>query len=705
MADISREQLALIMEEMEARKKSAEAIKEYSPEITALYKENTEAVNANTEAVNANNKSVELSASRYGPLLGAMSSLHKEMMRNLQIGKDWIASLLTGKENTDKVTISTDKLASVASLALSPVLGVSEAVKDFGQGSLIGTRSADELTRSLTKLQTVAQKFGGRKAGELVSYFLPFTQQIASVKRLETELVGLRARHGGGGAYGVEGAFGKTEGRTDFIENLDAQMTSLNKTVSGLAIATGLSNEETGKYVKQLMQVPRLYDQMIKFSDETTGSVSALEAAIRVSRGTTGELGDAITAINYQFKSFGEVTDTAYEMLAKTHSVSMKLGQSFKDIETPIMNVAKQFRVFGDNTESSIKLVANLSRALMETGLGIEPTTKIIEGITGSIAKMDIAQKAFLSGQTGGATGLRGAFEIDMLLRQGQEGVASVYEKMEEALRKQFGGQIVTVEEAAQSDVAASQMTKQLAFVMEGPFGQLVQNQGQAYHLFEAFAKGTTPTAEVASDAMGQAMEADKAIQTRQANSIDLMANLLKEANMQRSVRLAMDFRREFGSDSVRTQEFLRNYAFSAREQTKRGIDVEYKNPGEEFLGGLKEAMSALGSVGKIVASSVRDKIALREATTEQAEQERTATLGPVAITSAPAVKTGVVEPAVPGTTATRTTAAEAATNVPLIRLEPSEIVVTVRTPDGSEISRQNISAAINAGLTPATKD
>ena len=122
---------------------------------------------------------------------------------------------------------------------------------------------------------------------------------------------------------------------------------------------------------------------------------------------------------------------------------------------------------------------------------------------------MDIAQQAFLSGMTGGVGGLQGAFEIDIMLAEGK--VDEVAGKVESAMRKMFGGELVTREEAAGSQAAAAQMLKQVQMLTTGPF-KVAETRRQAYAIIEKMRAGDLTTVDLklpeGEDAMMKVMKA-----------------------------------------------------------------------------------------------------------------------------------------------------------------------------------------------------
>jgi len=324
-----------------------------------------------------------------------------------------------------------------------------------------------------------------------------------------------------------------------------------------------------------------------------------LEGAIRVARGTTGDYKDVVNDLNLQFRQFGTTNEHALDLMTKTYDLSQRLGIGFKDVNEIISNVVKQFATLGDNMSSSINLVGALTRALKDTGLGIEPTKAIIESITQSIGNMSLAQKAFMSQQTGGSGGLRGAFEVDMLMRQGK--LDEVYKKMEQSLKGQFG-RVTTLEEGSKSDTAAAELTRQVQFLTQGPFGAVVKNADQAYRLLEAFktaGPGGIDTAAIGREtggAMSEALSADEKLQDKQANALINIQNTVGQLLQEQQIANVLFVRNMVEGQNLGGKQLRDLYA------DERGKALELAGPASKgFLATESPELAVLGTVSDTI--------------------------------------------------------------------------------------------------------
>jgi hypothetical protein len=110
-------------------------------------------------------------------------------------------------------------------------------------------------------------------------------------------------------------------------------------------------------------------------------------------------------------------------------------------------------------------------------------------------------------------------------MRQGK--MDEVQRKVEDSLRKQFGGRIVTLEEAAKDSRAAGQMTKQVQFLTQGPT-KIAGSEAEAYRILEVMAKGKGGGSAIKSpeESFKSALKTGDALQERQANALVKIQNL-----------------------------------------------------------------------------------------------------------------------------------------------------------------------------------
>lgn len=453
-----------------------------------------------------------------------------------------------------------EELTGLGSVVVGTFANLSGSVSEFADKNSIGSKSAlgtvnsiKTLEKRLKSLEVVGKIPGLGKATKVLSGLASAATGVtAQIETNTSAIVGFENTLLS--TLGKFAGFGTQAARIDLTGNIETQLASFVDQNKNVADSLNLSIDEIEGYSMKLLELPGAYGKVIDLTDRGGERLSLLEATVKTARGTTGDYSNALSALTMQFKNFNTTDEKALDMMSKTYDLSQKLGFGFKDVNTVIENTVNKFAVLGDNMLSSVNLVGALAQALKDTGLGIEPTKRIIEEITESIHGMNLAQKAFLSSQTGGAGGLQGAFQVDMLMRQGK--VGEVYQKMEQSLRKQFGGNIVTLEEGSRSSEAANQLTKQIQFLTQGPFGAVVKSTEEAYRLLEAFQTagpgGIDPDVikKGTEQAFERVMKTSDAIQEKQLNSLTAISNSAKTVEkllLVNSVKKLRDIRDESG--------------------------------------------------------------------------------------------------------------------------------------------------------------
>lgn len=453
---------------------------------------------------------------------------------------DFVGELMRSATASDDAKASIEGVTVATSLAIGVFTNLGTVFSGaFGDMEGVGQKTATGTAESMKAISSAVMDING-PLGKVTEGIANLADQTLGIRQLENQLMSMYGKFAGFGAQTAPGGR-----RIDVTQNLEAELAGIVEFNTDVANSTNLSVDEINKYASSLMKLPGAYRQTID-----TGALAHMrlfEGAVRIARGTTGDWGDALDALTLQFRSFSETNVTSLEFLAKTYEVAQSLGYAFDDLKNPIEGIVKQFAVFGNTMDSSVTLVGSLMRAFKDVGLGVEPSTDMIKKLTGAINNLDFAQKSFLSSQTGGPGGLRGALEIEQMLAEGN--LTGVYEKMEQALRKQFGGNIVTREEGAQSENAAAQYVKQVQFLTQGPFGGIVQGSGEAAKLLEAFQKAGSggidvdTLARATEDATKNAMTADTQLQQKQLNAAVTMSNDVKRLVTESQILNAMQFR------------------------------------------------------------------------------------------------------------------------------------------------------------------
>jgi hypothetical protein len=442
-------------------------------------------------------------------------------------------------EFLNKLKASTEvgaaKLTMIA-LAGAGISGVSSEFSKLAGSASGATAQVDSLSAMLDKIPVA------KGVTKVISNVMKLGE---SAKNMENNF--LKQAAAGGNLNEVINALGGAAEKSGKpFAKLDNLMTTYYKQTSNIGIATGLTSGQVKTYYDELQKIPGILKQ-------TVNGTHALEAAIKVARGSFQDIGTVTQAMGEMFLKYRTNADAALGVISKMHRVAQALNLPMDQMSGFTKATAEQFKYLGDNTKGAVNLIAKLGTALKDE-LGPETMKELVSTVAKGIGDLSMAQKAFLGGQTGGAGGLKGAFEIDLLLEKGK--VDEVYEKVQTSLAKQIGGPIVTLEEASRSESAAAQMAKQVQLLTSGPL-KMVDSAQQAYKLLEAMKTGTGAADALTKEAPEKALEAvtergNKIIE-RQYNKIIAIKNKLDFAaemqaiTAQEAVRQTVGFETKWG--------------------------------------------------------------------------------------------------------------------------------------------------------------
>lgn len=399
-------------------------------------------------------------------------------------GKVFSAMLSGNRQNVDALGKVGDGVSTVvASLGLM-ALGTTDAFGGLNDSSKISISNLAGFNDVFNKtLGLVLQKINFPLSGEINKFVPIATKAIDTTNNLETSLLALHAQAGD-----LTTTLDKTQSSYGNLTKFTDEYTAA---IARTALQTGQSVASVVNYSGQVLKVPGLYNEIIK--TPLGENLSFTEAALKATSGTTQDFGETLSIAKTQMLNFNESGEKSLELLSRMYSVSQSLGTPFEYIDSQVKMVAEQFRFLGDNTQGALTIFNSLGDGLKNSGIGPKAISEIVGDVTGSIGKLDIAQKSFLSAQTGGPGGLQGGYQIEELLANGK--IDEVYKKLESTLKDEFGGKITTRKEAATNAGDASQYTKEVAFLTQGPFGQIVKSSEEAAKLLEGFKTGkTTPT-------------------------------------------------------------------------------------------------------------------------------------------------------------------------------------------------------------------
>lgn len=267
----------------------------------------------------------------------------------------------------------------------------------------------------------------------------------------------------------------------DDLSNLNNLLENHNELMINAQKATGMTDKQIQSFYKELNKIPGAFNNSIatggRFNQSMLSAVATLSTATRRSAAEIG------ASMMKAYQNYGVSDERALQFVARMSEASNNLKLPFNVVESFMEDIAGQVGMLGENIDASARILDTYAGSFTKLGLSADQAKKLISGMTSSVLQMNIAQKAFLSAQSGGPGGLMGGFRIDKMMRDGK--LDEVMKMVESQMKRQFG-RIVTLDEASQSPQAAAQLAKQKTLVQSGPLGKFAQNDSEAYRVLEA---------------------------------------------------------------------------------------------------------------------------------------------------------------------------------------------------------------------------
>src|SRR6185436_911002 len=347
------------------------------------------------------------------------------------------------------------------------------------------TETFTDAKSGIGQLVNFAQQAFGRMVPQTIisqglsavkNFVINLAQSADNALRLQNAYIQLSARTGN--LSEVYAAAGPN------LENLNTLLEKQTALVANAIKTTGLGPEGVQSYYAQLGTIPKALEATVTSSDSASETISLLTASIKIASGTGRNYVDIIEDMKVAFKDYNLTGEEALKFTSRMTEISNKFGTNLDVVRDSLRGTAGVFKMFGNEAEASSRILNNYVGALQSTGLSGDAAVEVVTDMTRAIGNLGIAQKAFLSAQTGGPGGLMGAFQIEKMMREGK--IDEVFEKVRTQMQKQFG-QIVTLDDASSNPAAAAQMTKQMMILRQGPLGQFAKSDQEAIRILEGF--------------------------------------------------------------------------------------------------------------------------------------------------------------------------------------------------------------------------
>jgi hypothetical protein len=311
----------------------------------------------------------------------------------------------------------------------------------------------------------------------------------------------------------------------------------LDKTMQATNMTTISAAEKVKEYYSELGKIPGALKQTIDAATGTVGKVSELTAVIQLARGSGRDTKDIILDLSSAFNTLGLSGESALKFTARMGELSSKFEMDLPSVRQVLTDTAGSFKLIGTENqkmsnimEGATRIINNYMQAFKDTGISGDTAIAVIKSMTEHVSKLDMAQRSFLSSQSGGPGGLRGAFDIEKKMKEGK--VDEVFEDVRKTLMSQFGGKIISVDEASKSEAAAQQLVRQRLMIQQGPLGQFAKSEAEAGRILEAFSEvssGKRAVTGLADSIVQDTMKKGVQLQDQTATKLGEILSLIRE--------------------------------------------------------------------------------------------------------------------------------------------------------------------------------
>ena len=520
------------------------------------------------------------------------------------------------KDGLDSFGVTTeDMIITVANLSKT----VREATISFNTFDVLGKSAAkttDQVSELTSKFSELTKNLSDDKKQELglTDKFLEAARYMGTMRDAATNMQNAFLENQAA-AGKLDGSLGKLGETLPEINNRIEEFNSLSSEVGNVV---GLSSVKVGEYYRELNKIPGTMEGSINAHVEGKDSIHELEAALLVARGTHQDYGDVISQVDSAMSEFGLSTEEALGSISKMFSVTQSVGLKMNDVASFTKNLGNAFKFLGDTSESagnnitgSLAILEKLTPELKKAGLGADAATDLVQGFVNGIANMSTAQKAFLSGQTGGPGGLLGGLQIEQMLAE--DDIVGVASKVQQTLEQQVGGELITREQALErGEAGAQQFEFQRQLLQQGPFGSLASTPEGASSLIEALQRGDLESIsemqQTGEDPLQRVVKDGNDIAQKQLSELTKINNRISEQANSNIFATGRTFQ---GIDSMTQQGLQENFPqlFNTRSEeselaTSRitllndervSEESQFQSSAEKILGSGKELIDALG--------------------------------------------------------------------------------------------------------------
>lgn len=431
---------------------------------------------------------------------------------------------ISGVDSSRLVTYSSQFKELFDIIESAPGTQVAMAAMEKVKAAAIATMTA--AGKAPAEIAKAVSEMGSELTRGVTASAKAFLISADNIKKLENSMIQMTLA--GSGMQDLLDAVGSDFQNVDKVTDNYAK--TLNKTTAALG-GSKAAQELAANYMATINKMPgglALLTAKTEIAGKQTDLLVETLNIASISGRKEEEVLEDITKVLHGYKSaLDQSNDTAgaaATLQARMATIAGTLHANIQDVRGALMESTDAFKMFvmngasaSDMTKGMADAMENYVSSLESVGVPAGNAIEMFKNYTGVMKGMTLGQQSFLSTMSGGAGGLRGAFQIQDKIAKGD--FDSLRSQVENTM-KRMTGPILSREDAMKSEAAASNYTRQIQLLQQGPLGSLAKSLPEAEALLKAMKEGTKlPTDLKDKTSDNKAQDALKAGQKIQQDS------------------------------------------------------------------------------------------------------------------------------------------------------------------------------------------
>lgn len=425
-------------------------------------------------------QTAQTATQEFGNILNGVLKNGKELWNQLEAS---IGNYVTAQKNAGEDTAT---MLMRAGFAMDSFLGIiPDGITGIGKFGEAGRVAGTTISEALKDLSPTLKSIPGMSG--LADGLTRLAGQADGAYQLQRGLISLAASQGQLSSMVDEG--------TNSFQGIDDAMSQMVDSSYESAIATGQTVNSMMNLAESLGKIPGALTDNIDLGHK---HASQLVVTSQVATAFGQSQTEVAKTLNTMYDQMGLNGDKAMQTIARMYESAGDSKLRFEGFSKSVMDIASNFKMLGDNTNAATTVVKAFDSAFKDSDISPAAMQQVIGSMTEGIRTMDRGKQAFVSSATGGPGGLAGSFQMELAMQEGR--MDEVLSKTMTAMQQQFGGQVLTLKDAAENPALAGEFYKQVEFtkMFTG-----AKDDREAYRILEAMQSGVMDMLKPAGEEEG----------------------------------------------------------------------------------------------------------------------------------------------------------------------------------------------------------